>query len=257
MSLSARKISFIILTKNEEKNIGRAINSIKDVADEILVIDSGSEDKTVEIAKSLGVNVIFNEWTDYPLQVNFGISKTKNDIVFVLDADEELTLELKNSLKEFLNSFYEVGIVKRRTFYMGDFLKHVWGEEKLIRVFKKDVCKYSGELHETVVCSSNKTYELNGYINHYSFKSLKDQFERTLKYAKISADILCKKNKPFHFYNLIINPLWIFFKFFILKAGYKEGIKGLIIAFSGMFYVFMKYAFLYECYKSKEKELWK
>ncbi len=257
MSLSARKISFVILTKNEEKNIKRAIDSIKDVADEILVIDSGSEDKTVEIANSLGAKVIFNEWTNYPLQVNFGISKAKNDMVFVLDADEELAPELKSSLIEFLNSSYEVGIVKRRAFYMGDFLKHIWNDERLIRVFKKDVCKYTGELHETVLCSSDKIYELNGYLNHYSFKSLKDQFERTLKYAKISADILCKNNKPFHFYNLIINPLWIFFKFFILKAGYKEGVKGLIIAFSGMFYVFMKYAFLYECYKSKEKVLWK
>ncbi len=257
MSLQARKISFVILTKDEEKNIKRAIESIKDIADEIIVIDSGSKDNTVEIAKSLGANVIFNEWTNYPSQVNFGISKASNDIVFVLDADEELTPELRASLKEFLSSSYEIGIIKRRAFYMGDFLKHIWHDEKLIRVFKKDVCKYTGELHEVVVCSSDKRYELSGYLNHYSFKSLKDQFERTLKYAKISAEILCKQNKPFHLYNLIINPLWIFFKFFILKAGYKEGVKGLIIAFSGMFYVFMKYAFLYECYKSKEKELWK
>jgi len=257
MSSQIRKISFIILTKDEEKNIRRAIESVKDIADEIIVIDSGSNDDTVRIASSLGAKVIFNEWVNYSSQVNFGISKASNDIVFRLDADEELSCELKNSLKEFLNSSYDIGVVKRRTFYMGDFLKHIWNEERLIRVFKKDVCKYTGELHEIVSCNSDKKYELSGYVNHYSFKSLKDQFERTLRYAKVSADILYKKNKPFHFYNLIINPLWIFFKFFILKAGYKEGIKGLIIAFSGMFYVFMKYAFLYECYKSKEKELWK
>jgi len=257
MSMQRRKISFVILTKNEEKNIKRAIESIKDIADEILVIDSGSTDKTIDIAKSYGANVIFNEWIGYAAQKNFGISKAKNDIVFILDADEELSDELKNSLEYFLSSDYEVGIITRRTFYMGDFLKHIWNDEKLIRVFKKDVCKYSGDLHEKVICNHNRYYELKGYLNHYSFKSLKDQFERTLKYAKTSADIMCKNNKSFHVYNLILNPFWIFFKFFILKAGYKEGIKGFIIAFSGMFYVFMKYAFLYECQKSKEKELWK
>jgi glycosyltransferase involved in cell wall biosynthesis len=257
MSLLPRKISFVILTKNEEKNIKRALESIKNVADEILVVDSGSTDKTIDIAKSYGANVIFNEWVNYPSQVNFGISKAKNDIVFVLDADEELSSELKASLKDFLASDYEIGLVTRRSFYMGDFLKHVWNNEKLIRVFKKDVCKYTGELHEVISCKHHKVYKLKGYLNHYSFKSLKDQFERTLKYAKISADVMCKNNKPFHFYNLIINPIWIFFKFFILKSGYKEGVKGFIIAFSGMFYVFMKYAFLYECHKSKEKELWK
>jgi Glycosyltransferases involved in cell wall biogenesis len=121
--MQRRKISFVILTKNEEKNIKRAIESIKDVADEILVIDSGSTDKTIDIAKSYGANVIFNEWISYPSQVNFGISKAKNDIVFILDADEELSDELKNSLEYFLSSDYEIGIITRRTFYMGDFFK--------------------------------------------------------------------------------------------------------------------------------------
>lgn len=256
MSLQTRKLSVIILTKNEEQNIQRAIKSIKDIADEIIVIDSGSTDKTVDIANSLGAKVIYNQWSDYPSQVNFGISKAKNDIVFILDADEELTQELRQSILDFLNSSFEVGIITRRTFYMGDFLNHIWNDEKLIRIFNKKICKYQGELHEVVICRECKMYKLNGYLNHYSFKSLKDQFEKTIRYAKLNANILYKNKKPFYFYNLIINPIWIFFKFFILKSGYKEGIKGLIISFSGMIYVFLKYAFLYELYKSQDKKLW-
>ncbi len=256
MSLQIPKLSVIILTKNEEKNIKRAVESVKDVADEILVIDSGSTDKTVEIALSLGVRVIYNEWSGYPAQVNFGISKAKNDIILILDADEELSKELRESLKDFLKNGYKIGIVRRRTFYMGEFLHHIWNNEKLIRVFDRRICRYEGELHEKVLCSDASKYELRGYLNHYSFKSLKDQFERTISYAQKSAEIMCKEGKKFHVYNLILNPFWIFFKFFFLKAGYKEGTKGLIIAFSGMVYVFLKYAFLYECQKSKEKNLW-
>lgn len=256
MSLPLRKLSVIILTKNEEKNIQRTIKSVKDIADEVLVIDSGSTDKTIEIAKSLGACVIFNEWQNYPSQVNFGISKAKNDMVFVLDADEELSYELRESIKEFLSSSYEIGMVLRRTFYMGDFLKYIWNDEKRIRIFNRNICKYEGALHEEVICNSTDIYELKGYLNHYSYKSLQDQFEKTIRYAKLNAKILYDKRKPFHFYNLIINPIWIFFKFFILKAGYKEGIKGLIIAFSGMMYVFLKYAFLYELYEQEKKDIW-
>ncbi len=256
MSLQARKLSVIILTKNEEKNIERAIKSVKDIAEEILVIDSGSTDTTVEIAKSLGANVIFNEWENYPSQVNFGISKAKNDMVFVLDADEEVSGELRESIREFLFSDYKVGMILRRTFYMGDFLRYIWNDEKRIRLFNKNVCRYEGTLHEEVICNTEDIYVLKGYLNHYSYKSLQDQFEKTIRYAKQNAKILYDKRKPFHFYNLILNPIWIFFKFFILKAGYKDGVRGFIIAFSGMFYVFLKYAFLYEMYKKERKDIW-
>ncbi len=246
-------LSVIILTKNEEKNIKRAIESVKSIASEVLVIDSGSTDNTTTIASSLGAKVIFNKWVSYPSQVQFGIDKASQKYVLVIDADEELSKELQESIKSFIEKDLDIGILIRRTFYMGKFLRHIWSKEKRIRIFKKGVCKYEGELHERVICKNLKKTILKGYLNHYSFESLKDQFEKTLFYSQKNAEIYYQKGKKFSIFNLIFNPIFMFIKMYFLKLGFLEGTRGIIIAFSGAFYVFMKYAFLYELWSQNTK----
>jgi len=246
------KLSVVILTKNEEENIKRAINSVKDIADEILVVDSGSTDRTVEIAKSLGAKVIFREFTNYPDQVNFAISCSRNPFVFVLDADEEVSEELRRSIEEALkNPKYDCYAVNRRTYFMGKFLNHTLYPEWRLRLFKKDKVKYEGELHEVVKCRGNNIGKLKGDLYHYSFKSLEDFFTKNMKYSKISAEILFKKRKRIKSLDFFVRPMWTFFKFFILKRGILDGWRGFIISFSYAFFNFVKYAYLKEM---KEKD---
>jgi glycosyltransferase involved in cell wall biosynthesis len=251
-------LSVLILTKNEEKNIERAIKSVKPVADEIIVLDSGSTDNTVEIAKTLGAKVFFREFDDFPSQRNYGVSLCSNDWIFVLDADEEVSLELRNSkLNAIKEESYTCFEVPRRTYYLGKYLDYVWYPEYVIRLFKKGYFKYEGKLHEKVVCEG-KVGRLKGDLYHYSYKSLYHQFKKTIDYAQKMAEILYHEGKRFRFYNLFLNPIIIFLKFYFLKRGFLEGKRGLIISFSAFMYVFLKYAFLYEL-QLKEKykdELW-
>lgn len=252
------RLSVIILTKNEEKNIQRAINSVKPIADEILVLDSGSTDKTTEIAKSLGAKVFFRDFDDFSSQRNYAIDLSSEDWVFFLDADEEVSKELRESIKKAITkdnfSCYEVS---RRTYYLGKFLDYVWYPEYVVRLFKKSNGKYEGQLHEKLVCNG-KVGRLEGDLYHYSYKNLHHQFIKTVDYAQKMAEILYKKGKKPKLHNFLINPILIFLKLFILKKGFLEGKRGIIIAVSGFVYVFLKYAFLYELYlKEKYKDkLW-
>ncbi|AAC07593.1 glycosyltransferase family 2 protein [Aquifex aeolicus] len=247
------RLSVVILTKNEERNIARAIKSVKEIADEILVIDSGSTDRTVEIAKELGARVIFRDFTNYPDQVSFAISKTNNKWVFVLDADEEVSEELKRSIKETLKfPKHDCYVVNRRTYFMGKFLNHTLYPEWRIRVFKKDKVKYEGELHEVVKCSGS-IGKLKGDLYHYSFKNLDEFFSKNLKYSKISAEILYKNGRIVKNYELFTRPVWTFFKFFIMKRGFLDGWRGFLISASYAFFNFTKYAYLKELQITKNK----
>lgn len=252
------KLSVLILTKNEEKNIERAIKSVLPIADEIIVLDSGSTDKTIEIAKNLGAKVFFRDFDNYPSQINYGLSLCNGDWIFVLDADEEVSNQLQESIKKELeNPQYECYEIPRRTYYLGRFLNYVWYPEYRRRLFKKNKVKYEGKLHEEVVCEG-KVGKLKGDLYHYSYKDLYHQFIKTVDYAKKMAEIMHNQGKEFKLYKLIFSPLLIFFKLYFLKLGFLEGVRGFIIALSGFLYVFLKYAFLYEL-KQKEKykeKLW-
>ncbi|MDM7274185.1 glycosyltransferase family 2 protein [Sulfurihydrogenibium azorense] len=252
------KLSVLILTKNEERNIERAIKSVLSIADEIIVLDSGSTDKTVEIAKNLGTTVFFREFDDYTSQINYGLSLCSGEWIFVLDADEELSKELQENIKrELENPKYECYEVPRRTYYLGRFLNYVWYPEYRKRLFKKGKVRYEGKIHEEVLCQG-KVGRLEGDLYHYSYKDLYHQFIKTIDYAKKMAQVMHSQGKKFKLYKLILNPFIIFFKLYFFKFGFLEGTRGFIIAFSGFLYVFLKYAFLYELeLKEKYKDkLW-
>lgn len=254
-------LSVLILTKNEEENIQRAIKSVKDLAGEVVVLDSGSTDRTVEIAKSLGAKVFFREWTTYSDQLNYGISLCSGEWVFVLDADEEVSEELKRSIKEELKApKYEAYEVCRRTCYLGRFLRHAWYPEWRLRLFKKGRVAFEGTLHERVIFEG-KVGRLKGDLYHYSFKDLEHQYIKTVKYAKLMAQEAHEKGRKFRLTNLLFNPLWHFFKVYFLDLGFLDGKRGLMVAFSGFVYTFLKYKFLYEleikggsCHAKREDE---
>ena len=246
------KLSVLICAKNEEENISRAIKSVMDLAKEIVVVDSGSTDRTVEIAKSLGAKVFFKEWEGYPAQVNYGISLCTSEWILVLDADEELSEELKRSIKKELeNPKYDCYFVNRRTYFLGKFLNHTLYPEWRLRLFRKGKVKYEGELHEVVKCFG-KTGRLKGDLYHYSFKDFQDFISKNLKYSRISAQILYEKGKRATAINLVLNPTWSFIKFFFLKRGFLDGWRGFVVSLSYAFFNLAKYAFLKELSQNKE-----
>ncbi|MEJ5173411.1 MAG: glycosyltransferase family 2 protein [Hydrogenothermaceae bacterium] len=255
-------ISAVILTKNEELNIERAIKSLKDIADEIIVVDSGSTDKTVDIATSLGAKVYFRQWDSFANQRNFGIEKSLFNWILMIDADEEVSQELKLNIKqEILNPKYQAYEIPRRTYYLGKFLKYTWYPEWRLRLFKKGVLTFKGDLHETPVFLDKdiKVGKLKGDLYHYSYRNLYHQYIKTVDYAKTMAESYHRNGKRFKFYKLLLSPFVMFFKNYFLKLGFLDGYRGFFVAVSSFFYVFLKYLFLYEIeLKEKYKDkLWK
>lgn len=243
-------ISILILTKNEERNIKRAILSVNDLVrkleGEIIVLDCGSTDRTVEIAKELGAHTFHREWTSYSDQRNYGLTLCKGPWVFVLDADEEVSAELAKSISEELcNPKYEAYKVCRKVFYLGDFLNYTWYPEWRIRLFKKEVVKFSGNIHERIDYYG-KVGKLKGDLYHYSFKDLKHHIDKSIHYAELFSEIEAKRKKSISLIKLIGSPIVYFIKFYILKRGFLDGKRGLIASIISSFYAFMKYAFLYE-----------
>ncbi len=253
-------ISVLIRTKNEIENIGRAINSVKSFAYEIVVLDDGSTDGTVEKAKNLGAKVFNAPKTDnFAEKLNYGIKLCKGEWILILDADEEVSNELKKSIMdEIKKPRFNAYQIARRTYYLGKFLKYTWYPEWRLKLFKKGQVYFVGEIHEKPVFKGRKG-RLKGDIYHYSYKNLKHQYIKTIDYAQKSAISLFKEGKKFKFYNLLFNPIWSFIKTYFVKRAFMDGFRGLLISISACFYTFIKYLFLLEL-ELKEKygdALWK
>ncbi len=242
------KISVLILTKNEEKNIFACIESARQLMGEIIVVDAESSDKTVEIAKKSGVRIFLNHFSDFASQRNFAMKKASYDWVLSLDADERVTSELASSIKdqtENINNNFVAYRVKRKNFYLGDY---EWPKiEELERLFKKDQLKgWHGELHESPIVNG-QIGELKGYLNHYTHRDLSSMLKKTIEWSKVEADLRFKAGHPrmtwWRFPRMMLTE---FLKYYLGQGGWKLGTVGLIESLYQSFSIFITYARLWE-----------
>ncbi len=226
------KISVVIITKNSEKYIKDAIKSAL-FADEVLVLDSGSSDRTCEIAKKLGARVEFQEWLGFGKQKQKAVELAKNDWVFVLDSDERITEELKEELLNFKpdRDAYFVG---RINYFWGKSIRYLGlFPDYSIRLFNKKKASFNDkEVHESVECNCKKGYLKNNLI-HLAYESVEEFISKQNRYSTLGA----KPNKL----KAIFAPFWTFFKLYFLKLGFLEGWDGFIIARLYSQYTFWKY----------------
>ncbi|MEO0239221.1 MAG: glycosyltransferase family 2 protein [candidate division WOR-3 bacterium] len=245
-------LTCVILTLNEEENIKRAIESVKGLAKKILVVDSGSSDKTVEIAKSLGAECVLNEFKDYAEQRNFALSLVKTQWVLFLDADEVVSEELKKEIIKNISENENIDgfLIPRKNWYLGDFLK-CWSPDRLLRLFKKEKGIWKGEVHEKVELKG-RIATLKNPILHYPFKDLYHQYSKNLKYAKMLAEEKFKEGKKATLFDLKIRPLLNFLKHYLLKGCIFEGKRGLIFSLFYLQYTIQKYSMLYEKHRLRK-----
>ncbi|MDI6850430.1 MAG: glycosyltransferase family 2 protein [bacterium] len=244
--MSELDLTCVILTLNEEENIKRAIESVKDLSKKILVIDSGSKDKTVEIAKNLGAECIFKEFVNYAEQRNYALNLVKTEWVLFLDADEVISEELKKEIIKKLKENPDVDgfLIPRKNWYLGNFLK-CWSPDRLLRLFRKDKGKWKGEVHEKVEIKG-KIGILKNPILHYPFKDLYHQYSKNLRYAKMLGEEKFKKGEKATLFDLTIRPFLNFLKHYLLKGCIFEGKRGLIFSLFYLQYTFQKYSILFE-----------
>lgn len=240
-------VSVVIVTKNEEKNIGDALEGVKDFED-IVVVDSFSEDRTVEICRKYTTKVFQHEWQGYAKQKQMAVDYAERDWVLILDADERVTPELKEEIIEVLcrpdcNGFY----IPRKNFFLGKWIRHSgWWPDYTLRLFRKDVSYVEQrEVHEKVIVRGAVGY-LKNPLEHYTYRTISDYIKKMESYSTLSAqEILIKNPRPsstFLALKMIISPAFTFLKMFFLKQGFRDGMHGLMLGVFYGFYAFLKYA---------------
>ena len=254
--MNINKLSVVIITYNEEKNIALCINSVKQTADEIIVVDSHSIDKTKEIAIRLGAKVIEHSFEGHIQQKNFALQQVNYSWVLSLDADEALSEKLKNKIQEIKNNPAADGYTMNRlTYYCGRWIKHTgWYPDKKLRLVRKELAQWGGiNPHDRLELISSKNIKhINADILHYSYYSLFDHLYQLDKFTQISANELYKaKIKP-NFWHFFIKPIHKFLNHYIYKAGFLDGYEGFQISIISAYGVFLKYAKLREMYKNNQ-----
>lgn len=237
-----QKITVTVITLNEEDNIEACISSAWQVADEIIVVDSMSTDKTREIAKQLGARVFKQSYLGDGLQKDYGVQFAKNDWILHLDADERLDEEMIAEIKtiNYLNTRYDAFAFRRKN-YIGNRWQKVWYPDYMIRLYHKNRTRFSPMVGHTSLTTNNYK-RLNGNIIHYSFKDLSDYLVRTAKYSKRDATVLYESSRKVSPWDPVIHGGTSFFKYFFLKKGFAYGLDGLTASLLGALRSYLKYA---------------
>jgi glycosyltransferase involved in cell wall biosynthesis len=238
------KISATIITRNEERNLPRAIESLR-CCDEILVVDSGSTDRTVEIAARFGARVLEANWRGYAGQKNYASGQALHDWVLSIDADEALSEDLEGeiwALKK-RGPSHDAYTVPRLAQYLGKWILHSgWYPDRKIRLFDRRKARWVGNyVHESVI-SEGRVGALEGNLLHYTCQSLSEHMRTMNGYTTLAAEELAARRQRVTYGDLLFKPPWAFFKTYVLQRGFRDGVEGLTIAYMAGLYTFLKYA---------------
>lgn len=244
-------LSVTIIALNEEKNIARAIESVRGFAQDILVIDSGSNDQTGEVARHLGARVIGNPWRGYGQQKNFAQAQAVHDWILNLDADEEVSPELAIEIQQVLERDEGKNIqgysLPRLSKYLGRWIHYGgWYPNRLLRLANRRHGSWSEpDVHEEWIVSGT-VLPLKYDLFHYPFLSIQDQVTTNLRYSTQGSETLRKKGKRKSLLHLLLKPLGKFIETYIVKQGFRDGIAGFIISVNAAHSIFLKYAYLFD-----------
>ncbi|MGL6115218.1 glycosyltransferase family 2 protein [Cetobacterium sp. SF1] len=248
------KLSVAMITLNEEKNIERTLKSVSSFADEIVVIDSGSTDRTKEIVEKYNGKFISNKWLGYGPQRNLAIESSEGPWILNIDADEEISPELQKKIieiKKIASPKEEVYKINFTSVCFGKKLKHGgWSGSYRIRLFTKN----SGRFNDNMVHEEFKTdktvFSLKEQIYHHSYLTLEDYLTKFNRYTTEGAIEYYKKGKKSSIFQIVFNPIFKFLRMYIFRLGFLDGIEGLMIAIDSALYSMTKYFKLREIYRN-------
>jgi glycosyltransferase involved in cell wall biosynthesis len=248
------KLSVVIVTYNEEKNIERCLESVKDISDDIIVVDSFSTDKTEEICKKYDVKFVSQAWLGFSEQKNIGSNYAKNNWILSVDADEAVSQELKDAIEDLniddnTNIAFEVKILPN---YCGKWIRHSgWYPGKKKRLWNKKYGHWMGNIHESLVFSEKpkQILCLNGDLLHYSYTSIRHHIEKINQYTDILSKNMVEKGKKANIFTAFLRSIWSFLRSYIFWLGILDGYYGFIISCMTSQSTFMKYLKIIELRK--------
>ena len=238
------KISATIVTLNEEKNLTRALGSLS-LCDELLVVDSGSDDRTASIAEEHGARVIRRDWPGYTDQKNFAAESAEHDWILSLDADEALSNRLVEQIRQLRAGKVEMDAYRfpRRARYLGKWIGHSgWYPDHKVRLYDRRKARWKGEYVHESVAVEGLVGTLDGDLLHYTCDTIADHIATVDQYTTLAAEELIAHGRRVSWLDLSLVPAWASLKTYFLKRGFLDGIEGLAIAYMAGFYVFSKNA---------------
>jgi glycosyltransferase involved in cell wall biosynthesis len=239
-------ISTVVITLNEEQNLDRCLSSVTSFSDEIVVVDSGSTDRTPEIARRYTDRVIHQDWLGYGRQKQFALEQARFDWVLSIDADEEVTAELRAEI-EALNFARDGYYLPRKVWYLNRWILHGgWYPGYVLRLFRRDKARFTDEiLHESVTLNGSSAH-LRNPLAHYSYRDIRDHIAKINKFSSLAARQMKERGRTAGPLQLTLSPSFEFWRMYLLKWGFLDGYPGLVVAALHAYYVFLKYAKLWE-----------
>lgn len=247
--MSRAKLSVVIITLNEEENLPRCLASIKKIADEIVVVDSGSKDKTISIARNWGARVFVRPFDNFANQRNFALEKARGTWILSVDADETVTKSLAKEIKKAICSDkFDAYSIPRKNRIFGKFIKHTRWQPELDRhiwLFKKEKGRWVGDVHEEVEVQG-KVSKLNSAKIHYQYKTVAEFFEMMNRYSEMEAEEKFRKGIKFSYFRLFYDPLYNFLVRFFYRLGFLDGWRGFVLSYLMAIYHLQVWAKIWE-----------
>lgn len=250
------KISAVIITYNEEQNIRRCLESVKDIADEIVVVDSYSTDRTETICREMGTVFVQHKFEGHIEQKNYALDQAGYDYILSLDADEALSDLLRASVLSVKNNWQGDGYsFNRLTSYCGKWIRRCgWYPDTKIRLWSKKMGRWGGtNPHDRLIVEDGSMIQhLKGDLLHYSYHSIRQQVEQINSFSELAAQAAyAKGKKSFFITDILLDPVFTFLKMYILQRGFLDGYYGFVISVNSSFGKFLKYIKLREMHKQK------
>ena len=242
-SIPMNRLSICIIALNEEHDLPRLLKSVQGLGDEIVVVDSGSTDRTVKIARQSGARVLTRAWTNYAEQKNFAASQASVDWILLLDADEEVSEELHTAILKWKSaeakfSVYEMA---RLAWFLGAWIRHSrWYPDWQRRLFDRRKARFCGAIHESLQFEG-KAGRLSGDLLHYTVRSREEQRQKTEEYSTLIAKAMFEKGRRDWRAAKWFGAPWTWFRYFVLGAGFLDGYRGFVIAGVAARTVWLKY----------------
>lgn len=243
-------ISAVIITQNEERNIGRCLQSLQGIADEVVVVDSGSTDSTERLCREAGIRFVHHDWDGFSGQKNYANSLATCDWILSIDADEALSDRLRQSILELKSSSPNENTVfsfNRMTNYCGHWIRHCgWYPDWCCRLWRNGKAQWDGLVHEVLHFDSEVCHKrIKGDLQHFSYYSVSEHLNRQAKYASLSAAKDYEHGKRCGAASVFFKPAWSFLRNYFFRGGFLDGWAGYSVCRIQAIYTLTKYAELY------------